>query len=119
MSQIVFNKNVVPVGQLFFGAGVSGGVMPVIPPSANLHGLIIRTLTVVVAGGGVNVFADTSAPSGATDFTKRIIFEYANTNNDSATLPYELYLYPGLGLWTGSSASAADIFLTYDLLTPD
>lgn len=37
---------------------------------------------------------------------------------DEAILPYELYLYPGVGLWAGGPAGDMGVFMTYDLLNP-
>lgn len=119
--------NAVKVGQLFANVFPGPGVITtIVSPSQNLFGLVIRTLTIVVdsnaAAGvttGVNIFADTDAPATTTDFTKRVIFQRSTigTSDVSATLPYELYLYPRMGIWLGSSARAANAFITYDLVS--
>lgn len=84
-----------------------------------MNGIVIRTFSFNVANSGGNLYASATAPGGPADLATRIVFEFASASaDDSATLPYELYIPPGLGLWVTNSGTTVNAFMTYDLLTP-
>lgn len=114
-------NGVVPVGKLFAVVqGAANTVTEIIAPSVNLHGIIIRTLGISIftssGATGVNVYTDTAAPAASFDSTKRIVMQA--TEEASAAdlmLPYQLYLYPGMGMWLGTSGNAT-VTVSYDLV---
>lgn len=113
------------MGQLFVNTGLTANtVTQIVSPAVNLHGLIIRTLNLsfnaTAANLGINVFADVTAPSSVSDFTKRMIMNYTLSNSSGTLiLPYQLYLYPNVGVWAGGPGGDMGVFMTYDLLQPD
>lgn len=117
-----------PVGMLFANTTFTvSSVVPIIAPSVNLNGIIIRTLILAQNGGsagvtGTAIYADTAAPSANNDLTKRIIFASSVNPNSTLTtvMPNPVHLYPGLGLWVGGgAASSGFVYVTYDLLVPE
>ena len=108
-------------GGIFFNKAITWGVHEIIAPSANTKGLIIRTCT--ASGGGstsfsqLTLFADTFAPSGFDEGSRRIVFLFVLSPflSQSYTLPYELNIPAGLGLWM-ATAGTMSLNLTYDLL---
>ena len=113
-------NGVVPVGQLFAGVSpAADSVVQLVAPGSNLNGIILRTATVAVNSGGTFLFADTSAPASATDFTKRVVLQISSTVGESATLPNPLFLFAGMGVWVSTNSDGADAFITYDLVVPD
>jgi hypothetical protein len=125
MEMTQLNVAAVPIGLNFTTAAVAANAVGnIIPPSLNLNGITIRTLSVSVnggsTGGGVNIVADTSAPTSVIDLTKRSILELSVPAGgiNSAGIPYPLYLYPGMGLWAGNTSENANISVTYDLVNP-
>jgi len=117
---VSFNKNVVPMGQVYVTAAPgNGGVVTLVPATNNPHGLIIRTLTLNVSNAGVNIYASVAAPSSATDFSQRIVYSYSNASATTATMPYELYVYPGLAVYATQSGTTGNVFMTYDPVVPD
>ena len=118
-------ENVQRVGRLFFNVqnNSTNQVIPVVAPSNNTTGLVIRTAVLDGAqtSGLTFIYADTEAPappsSTAIDLTKRIIYavsaQQAYTNYQS--LPFPLYVDPGLGLWYVQTGPGS-IFITYDLV---
>ncbi len=120
---IALNKNIVPVGQNYVTAAFGASTLiNLVPPSTNSHGLIIRTLTLNAGNGSANIFANATAPASPGDFSTRLIFEFSNaTGGGSATLPYEVYVYPGMGIWVSNNntSGSGNAWMTYDLITPD
>lgn len=117
---VTFNTHVVPAGQIYVTASPgNGGIATLVSPANNPHGLIIRTLTLNVSEAGVNIYANPTPPTSATDFTTRMVFEFSTASGaDSATLPYELYIYPGHGVYATQSGSIGNVFMTYDPVVP-
>lgn len=109
-----------PIGRQFYHGLASAGVTQIVAPNQNLTGLVLRTLSVNLNGNSLVVFADTTAPSSAGDYTRRPIFAAATGSGvtSNGVLPFPLYIYPGLGLWIGLSAGAG-IGLTYDFVEND
>ena len=115
------------VGAFFQTASVNNAVAAIVLPTNNLYGIIIRTCTLVLTSTSSvpalgALVADTVAPTGPT--AGRIIaFSATSVSTTSTqTIPYEIFVPPGLGLWwaangapTGSANSAV---LTYDLVQP-
>lgn len=105
-----------PIGALYANQGLNTTVVQVVAPGNNLHGMVIRTLFASSAAGtiGVQVFADTTAPSAYGDGTKRLIF--IGTPIPSVSAQYPLYVPPGQGIWAVANGNGS-INMTYDLLT--
>jgi hypothetical protein len=124
MSQFI-SSAVTKIGQLFANVfPVANTVTTIISPSQNLHGIVVRTLTISVGNGAfdqVNMFADTVQPTAADDYSKRVIFRASTvgTSANTATFPGEFYLAPGMGLWAAHAGTTAGIVITYDLLPAD
>lgn len=120
--------NAVPAGSSFSTIPfTSGNVLQIIAPSANLNGVVIRTLNLGMAASSAvptsaNIYADTTPPPSGTDGTRRIIFTVGVPGNGSTSLPLPLpiYLNPGMGLWLGSGAAVnGSVITTYDILLPE
>jgi hypothetical protein len=116
----------VPTGLLFTNVTLAPNVIEtVVPPSINLNGIIIRTMTITVGAGSIaeasQVWADTAAPTAPNDFSKRIILNAGASANSlaNATMPYPIYLYPGQGLWAVTAGAAGFLFITYDVMSPE
>lgn len=115
----------VPVGLSFANVTVAAGsVVQLIAPSANINGVILRTVVLGVTGNtgdiGCALYADTTAPTSG-DSTKRIIFGIATIGTGAITnaAPYPLFLYPGLGLWVNVGVGGTAVAqVSYDLLPP-
>lgn len=105
-----------PIGTNYANVGVGSAVVQLVTPSQNLHGLVIRTCYLNAVSGvmGVQLFADTAAPSAFGDPTKRLIF-LANPI-PTFGIHYPIYVPPGQGLWAVASGPNASINMTYDLL---
>ncbi|WP_199135276.1 hypothetical protein [Delftia sp. ASV31] len=105
-----------PIGALYANLGVNTSVVQVVAPGNNLHGLVIRTLYVNSYAGtiGVQVYADTAAPSAYGDGTKRLIF--IGTPIPTISAQYSLYVPPGQGIWAVANGNGS-VNMTYDLLT--
>jgi hypothetical protein len=120
--------NAIPAGSSFSNIPfTSGNVLQIIAPSANLNGVVIRTLNLGGAASSAvatsaNIYADTTAPASGTDDNKRIIFVVTIPASGAASLPLPqpIYLYPGTGLWLGSGAAVnGSVLTTYDILLPE
>lgn len=69
-----------------------------------------------------NLVADTVAPAGASS-GRMIAVAVAGANTaTSQTVPYEIFVPPGLGLWWAATAALAgaqnSVILTYDMAPP-
>lgn len=123
MTSISFNKTTVPVGQSFVNVGVGPGALTtLVAPASNPSGLIIRTLSINSGGGTGAIYTSATAPSSASDLTTRIVFQFSSASaGDSQTVPHELYVYPGMGVYIGNSHPTGNVilFMTYDNVLPD
>lgn len=115
------------VGALFQTVSVSNAIAVIVPPTTNLSGIIIRTCTLNLNATGAisalgTLVADTAAP--ASIGAGRVIASIGTGANTatSQTVPYEIFVPPGLGLWWAATAAAAgtqnSVTLTYDILSP-
>ena len=86
-----------PIGALYANLGVNTSVVQVVAPGNNLHGLVIRTLYVNSYAGtiGVQVYADTAAPSAYGDGTKRLIFIRHSHSDDQRAVLFVCAAWPG------------------------
>jgi hypothetical protein len=108
--------SIVPVGTQFANVGVSANVVTqIVSPTANQYGLVIRTCSLSGASSviGLAVYADTAAPSGYGDGTKKVIFLGVAPPSDH--FPYQVYVAPGNGIWLVTNGSGS-INITYDIL---
>jgi hypothetical protein len=111
----------VTVGTLFSTTTANNAITQIIAPSNNLHGLFIRTCIMGInspAGSNASGFlvADTAAPASI-GAGRVIAFILAPANTSLAqTVPYEMFVPAGLGLWWAANASSASnaVLLTYD-----
>jgi hypothetical protein len=115
------------VGTFFQTAAANNAVVAIVLPTNNLYGIIIRTCTLVInapaaAAAQGTLVADTVAPSGPG--VGRVIAFCDGPANAviSQTIPYQIFVPPGLGLWWAAQAAAAatanSAVLTYDLVQP-
>lgn len=91
----------------------------ILSPSVNVAGMVIRTLSLnLVAAGSIVLFTGPTAPTTFTDDFMAFRLD-TTTTRDSATLPYELELPAGYGLWIWPiiSVGAGGIIMSYDLYT--
>ena len=111
----------VKIGTLFTNPTIASDVLEIVPQAVNLHGVIIRTC--IAAGGGspvfsqLTIFADTTPPQDACDGDHRVIalFVVSPTLAQAFTLPYELHVPAGLGIWV-ATVGTMSVNLTYDIL---
>lgn len=91
------------------------GTTQIIAPGANINGLKLRTCTLGIASGIVQLYADPVAPAGALDVTKRCIFLVHGPG--ALSLPFQMQFAAGVGLWgVTNTAASGEFFGTYDLL---
>lgn len=113
----------ITIGSFYFSQFVSSAVQQIVSTSTNLKGVAIKTCTASFNSSAslqqVVLFADTTAPSGAGDSTKKVIASFLQTPNAAGnyTLPYALFIPAGLGLWVATTGNAG-IIMTYDVLPP-
>lgn len=91
----------------------------VVSPSVNVAGMVIRTLSLnLVAAGSIVLFTGPTAPTSSADDFMAFRLDTATTR-DSATMPYELELPAGYGLWIWPiiTGGAGGIIMSYDLYT--
>ena len=62
-----------------------------------------------------DLYADLTPPSGEGDLTKHVIF---NANADQVSLPFPLYIPPGMGVWY-AAGSGSGINITWDFVNAD
>jgi hypothetical protein len=119
---------VAPMGNQFLAVACSpGDVLNLVPAASNTAGLYIRTMQVTSyggdEGGGIYIYADTSAPgTPVPDVSKRIIFNLQSGQNiiQGASIPYPLFVPAGNGLWAAVLSVNLEnegIIMTYDLLS--
>ncbi|WP_146094341.1 hypothetical protein [Xanthomonas arboricola] len=114
--EISGKTTIVPVGAQFANVGVAANVVTqIVSPATNQYGIVIRTCSLSGASSaiGLAVYADTSAPSGYGDGTKRVIFLGVAPPSDH--FPYQVYLPPGYGVWLVTNGNGS-INMTYDVL---
>lgn len=101
------------IGKNFSNTSGTSTVVQIFPPTANVHGAILRTVVLFAAptsSGTAHawLFADTAAPATPGDGTKRMIAQCsANTLCNVVNLPNQLEIPAGLGVWVGYNLSAA------------
>lgn len=112
----------ITIGTHFTNPTIASDVLEIVPANVNLHGVTIRTC--IAAGGGstvfsqLAVFADTTPPTDACDPDHRVIalFVVSPTLAQAFTLPYELHIPAGLGIWV-ATVGTMSVNLTYDILS--
>lgn len=102
------------LGTSYFGVRSASGVYTVLDPSLNTNGAILRYAGVYCWGAGGYVFADTSAPGAAYDFTKRVILGSDNSNT-SVTVK-DISLAAGIGIYAGLNSVNGAIAIGYEVL---
>jgi hypothetical protein len=118
----MFIDNTTPLGGTFIQDTYSTGVTELIAPGTNTNGLIIRSLALLNASPdnvAVSVYADTSAPSSISDYTKRIAYNYGVLTTLPDYMLYPLAISPGWGVWVavGGTDESVDLLMTYDLVS--
>lgn len=96
----------------------AGTVHTALAPGSNTKGAIVRFAHVCLSSTASRVawYADTAAPTGSTDTTKRKILETASTSS-SAHLPFPLLLPAGVGLYFAADVAASGVGgIGWDLL---
>jgi hypothetical protein len=104
------------IGSLFVNEGGSAPNLQIVPTTANIKGIHIRTCTLTARSGTVaTIFANASLPASVTDQFARPIFTINGDNTSTISLPYPLFVPPGLGLWIWGTNANYTIVMTYDL----
>lgn len=103
------------IGASFFRGNVPG-VQTLVTPAANTNGLVIRTFSVPSNTSAlIAVYADTAAPTGAGDATKRTAFVANSTGSYGAQgFITPLDIPAGYGLYV-CGAGSADAAITWDM----
>lgn len=111
----------VKIGKHYFPGGGVNTVLQVVAPADNKQGVILRTISLGSGGAGgiaqVAVYADLTAPSAPGDATRRQIAVYNTPMGTfvSMTIPYEIEVPAGLGIWVAYSGSGQST-MTYDFI---
>lgn len=101
------------IGASFYMADNAGSsVVNIVPPASNTKGIVLRSLYMLSTANYL-VVADTAAPTGTSDVSKRSI---AKMYNGSYTLPDPLFLPAGYGLFAVTDGVTNRLSLTYDIL---
>ncbi len=100
-----------------FTAG-GAGVTTIITPATNANGILIRNLQIDSTSSlSARAYADTAAPSGMGDSSKRSILSYNGVGNVMPQqMPYQLFLPSGTGLYFAVGGANARLSGTYDAL---
>jgi len=110
------------IGSLFKSSLPNGGSAQLVAPAANVNGLVLRTATITAGNAWSILSTGTTAPTSDIDVTRPVILACrgaaaANTGaGASATLPFQITIPAGYGLWLASSGSFNGAYITYDLL---
>jgi hypothetical protein len=115
------SMNEVKVGKNFKVTGtIVNSVAQIVAPAANVNGLYLRTCSLgLTASGEAHLFADTSAPSGTGDNTKRRIMLHTAGALSAAQMPEPMFIPAGMGIWLATAATApqgGSAVLTWDLV---
>jgi len=97
----------------------SGSVTMLIPPSANVNGIYLQTMNLVVnpGTGALFIYANATAPAGIEDPNSRAIFVSSSSTGGTsfANMPNSIYLRPGIGLY-GVSNVTSWASISYDIV---
>lgn len=118
---VLLTSNLVNLGSSFLNVTASVGVQTLVAPAANTNGLILRTYSWQVVPGYTQAgfYADTSAPSGYNDLSKRAIFmtvQAATSPGGVFAAAPNLVISPGWGLYFAATATQGTFSLTWDPL---
>jgi hypothetical protein len=105
------------IGHLFSNTTTNNTVATIVAPASNVAGIQITSMVLFcasTAGSGALIYADTSAPSGPSDATKRQIF--SAPTGAIATFPFPILIPAGNGLYL-TSTNQGSLAVTYDLLS--
>lgn len=103
----------ITLGQKFISAKVRGK-QQLIAPSANIHGIVLRT-TLIIGNSLSNLTTGTVEPSDWTSPGVPVLLMLISSGT-TQQLQYPVYLPPGNGLWAFESNSHLQVFITYDVL---
>ncbi|KNX79236.1 MULTISPECIES: hypothetical protein [Pseudomonas] len=107
----------VKVGKHFFNAHPTA-VSQVFSAADNKDGVYLRTATLCTGGGILNLYTGPKAPAYLGDMSVHAIMGGINGGIDSQyTLPYQLFIPAGYGLWTVANNATAAVALTYDFVS--
>jgi hypothetical protein len=109
----------VKIGKHFFPGTGNNNVLQIIAPAANIHGVILRTISLGSGTTGlaqVALYADVTAPVAPGDGNCRQIAVVNVPNFTSFIVPYEIEVPAGLGVWVGFPNSTGQIQMTYDFV---
>jgi hypothetical protein len=110
------NMAYTPQGASFYGvAPVPSSAQQIVAPAANVNGVVIRLATLKTASGQIALFADTSAPSGPLDVTKRAICSIDNSGYLTQWIR-DVFIPAGRGLWVVGNNGSTDFWVTYVIL---
>lgn len=101
------------IGANSFAAIGNSAVQTVLSPASNTNGAILRTLSMSGQTSSSAFFADTSAPSGYADYTKRGI---AHIFGGGSFDTKDIYLPAGVGMYFACQNTGTVCRVTYDLL---
>lgn len=111
----------VKAGKNHFPGIAVNTVVQVVAPADNTQGVILRTIALSSGGAGgtaqISVFADLTAPSTPSDTTRKRVAVYSAPMGTfiSITIPYEIEVSAGLGIWVGFNGSG-QAYMTYDFI---
>jgi hypothetical protein len=111
----------VKVGKHYFPGIAVNTVLQVVAPIDNKQGVILRTISLSSGGAGgtaqISIYADLTAPPAPNDTTHRQIAVYSAPMGTfiSITIPYEIEVPAGLGIWVGFYGSG-QATMTYDFV---
>lgn len=111
----MFIDNTTPLG-VSFANGNAGTATNIFTAAGNTNGTVVRSITV---GAGTLVVADTSAPSGYNDTSKRAVFwtDYVS-GAQPFSFPYPFLVPAGNGLWVCAQSGASPGYsITWDAVS--
>jgi hypothetical protein len=100
------------VGGSDYNASAAAGATTIVAPASNVNGVVIRGACLVPNTGTVGIFAGTSAPT--TLLTNQAVFIAAGTAQ--MTMPREILLPAGQGVYLYNNGAAAQQTVNYDIL---
>lgn len=103
----------VTLGQKFISASISGK-KPLIAPSANVNGIVLRT-TLIIGSSLSYITTGTVEPSYWNNPGVPVLLMLPS-GGTAQQLQYPIYLPPGNGLWAFENNGSLQVFITYDVL---
>ena len=107
---------VVPVGESFVSLINTSGVQTVVTPASNVNGVILRITSIdFISGNETWLIAATSAPASSNGVDGKRIF-HARIFPNAHSLPNNIYVKPGEGVYYRCENGANRLYINYDIL---